>query len=59
MKIHYTIDLPKNKPCWEVNQELWKEFSLDFYRRFERYPDKDTLYTEQYVVQLYDSEEKQ
>lgn len=58
MKIHYTIDLPKNKPCWEVNSELWKEFSLDFYQRYNRYPAKDQLYTEQYVVQLYDIEEK-
>jgi len=54
MKIKYTIDLPKNAPCWEVNKDLWKDFSLDYYNQFKRYPAKDQLYTEQYVVQLCD-----
>ena len=50
-KIWYTVEIPRDKPCWEVNPRLWAHFcglhgvakSLE-----------NELYTEQYVVQAMD-----
>ena len=55
MKFWYLIDTPRNKPCWEVNPQLWEYFTLESCRLFNTLPKKDPLYTEQYVVQLLDT----
>lgn len=56
MVFWYTVDLPRNKPCWEVNPNLWDCFSLAMQQRYGVDPVRSEIYTEEYVVQRMDME---
>lgn len=56
MTYWYTIDTPRDKPCWKVNPGLWDFFSTVVEKSTGLPPHKNELYTEGYVVQLLDKE---
>lgn len=56
MDFWYTIEEPRNQPCWEVNPLLWEQFSKAMLGMHGAVPQRDLLYTEQYVVQRMDME---
>lgn len=55
MNFWYLIDTPRDKPCWEINPNLWDYFVLESSRTSKHTPAKDSLYTEAYVVQMLDT----
>lgn len=53
----YTIGQPRNLPCWDVNPPLWKAFKLWMKSNQNIEPTRNSIYTEQYIVQLLDMKE--
>lgn len=56
MTFWYTIENPRNQPCWEVNPRLWDSFVAAMLENHGAVPERNILYTEQYVVQRMDME---
>ena len=56
MPFWYTIEEPRNQPCWEVNPKLWESFTKAMLENHGFVPERNILYTEQYVVQRMDVE---
>lgn len=56
MSFWYTIENPRDQPCWEVNPRLWDSFSNTMLENHGSLPERNILYTEQYVVQRMDME---
>lgn len=56
MTFWYTIDNPRDRPCWEVNPKLWDHFCDAIEHLYGMRPQRNQLYTEQYVVQRMDME---
>jgi hypothetical protein len=54
MTVRYIVDTPRNKPCWDVNPELWTHFSATVHKLEGHYPNRSAIYTEEYVVQFLD-----
>lgn len=52
----YTIDIPRDKPCWQVNPGLWQFFCGVVSEATDKLPHRHDIYTESYVVQLLDKE---
>jgi len=52
----YTIDQPRDRPCWEINPPLWEAFKLWSAAKRGFIPDRKAIYTEQYIVQFLDTE---
>lgn len=49
----YTVDTPRDRPCWEVNPRLWEHFSRLMADRGATVT-RNPIYTEQCVVQAID-----
>lgn len=56
MSFWYTINCPRNRPCWEINPVLWNCFCQAMIEKYGVAPSQNQLYTEQYVVQRMDME---
>lgn len=54
MDFWYHIDEPRNSPCWIVNPNLWKRFETIFNGVNGKNPERNAIYTEQYIVQMLD-----
>ena len=55
VKFWYTIGQPRNLPCWEVNPILWESFKDWTKLNQNIVPERNVIYTEEYIVQFLDS----
>lgn len=54
MTFWYTIDIPRTKPCAEVNPILWKHFTETYKIATGQAPIPTDMFTEELVVQWLD-----
>lgn len=54
MTFWYTIDIPRTRPCAEVNPNLWKNFKELYRQHIGKTPVQTELFTEEAVVQWLD-----